>query len=57
MSTSKMKGQRGKVNRGRETKGDIPFGQQRERRIKPTDPDQKKGQRRVVRSPKKQEEK
>ncbi len=55
MSANKMKDQRGKVNRRRETKGNIPFGQQRVRRIKPADPDQEKGQRRVVRPPKKQE--
>jgi hypothetical protein len=55
MSANKMKDQRDKVNRRRETKGDIPFGQQRVRRVKPADPDVKKGQRRVVRNPKKQE--
>ena len=54
MSANRTKDQQDRVNTRRETKDGIPFGQQRVREIKPADPEQKKGQRRVVRPPKKQ---
>ena len=52
MSVNKTKDQKGRVNTRRETKDSMDSGQQRVRVIKPADPDQKKGQRRVVRNPK-----
>ena len=52
MSVNKTKNQEGRVNTRRETDHDIPFGQKRVREMKPTDSEQKKGQRRVVRNSK-----
>ena len=54
MSANRTRDQQDRVNTRRETKDGIPSGQQRVRGIKPTDPDGNKGQRRVIRPPKKQ---